>query len=185
MCGSCALAANADAHEGDSRYRSVVRAVEPPAAGLSVRVVNFDDSLGLVNGSGEDVVVEGYDDRYAQSGVPAAVGDAPNATPQWDVLDRTGRFAWHDHRMHWMARGLPPQVGDESRGRTRVFDYSIPLVVGGRAASIEGTLWWVGEQSSSGAPVAAAVALLVLLLAAGAVALVRRRRRGAGRPSVW
>jgi hypothetical protein len=205
-------AAPAIAHEGDARYRSVVREIAPPVSGLSVRVTNFDDGLALVNESGETVVVEGYDgepyarvaadgtvavnrrspaaylndDRYARSGVPAAVRAEPSRAPRWDVLDETGRFAWHDHRMHWMARGLPPQVDDESQGRTRVFDYSIPLQVGGRAASIEGTLWWVGEREGGGLPVAALVSLPVLaLLAAGAVVLVRRRRRGTGARTAW
>jgi hypothetical protein len=205
--------APAGAHEGDARYRSVVRAVEPPVAGLSVGVVNFDDSLALVNESGETVVVKGYDgepyarigadgsvainrgsraaylndDRYAQAGVPATVKARPNAAPRWEVLDETGRFTWHDHRMHWMARGLPPQVDDEGQGRTRVFDYAIPLTVAGRAGAIEGTLWWVGEQDGGGLPVAAVVSLVVLLVvAAGAVVLVqRRRRRGAGAWSAW
>lgn len=173
----------AGAHEGDPRYRSVVRSITPPVEGLSVRVVDFDDNLSLVNQTGETIVVLGYqrepyariaadgtvsvnrnspaaylnDDRFAQVAVPETVREQPRARPRWEVLDRTGRFSWHDHRMHWMAQGLPAQVTDPAR-RTRVFDYEVPLRVAGRAATIKGTLWWVGEDDG-GMPVAALVAL--------------------------
>lgn len=47
----------AAAHEGDSRYRSVVRHIMPPADGLSATVLDHDDALQLVNKSDRDVVV--------------------------------------------------------------------------------------------------------------------------------
>jgi hypothetical protein len=50
-------AAPAVAHEGDARYRSVVTEIVPPTEGLSARVLDHDDALLLVNGSGKTVVV--------------------------------------------------------------------------------------------------------------------------------
>lgn len=212
LAGACAVAAvlavPAEGHQGDARYRSVVEGISPAADGLSVRVLQFDDRVLLVNGSGEDVVVQGYDeepyvriaadgtvavnrgspaaylndDRYAHTGVPDGVAARPDARPRWEVVGRTGRFEWHDHRIHWMARGLPPQVTDASQDRTRVLDWAIPLTIGGRPASVTGTLWWVGEEDGDGVPVAATVVLVPL--AAGAVLLVRRRRR-AGAVTPW
>jgi hypothetical protein len=112
------------------------------------------------------------DDRYADVKVPASA-DA-KAAPQWTIVDRTGDLQWHDHRMHWMSKSLPPQVKDKSR-RTKVFDYAIPLRVGDRPGKIEGTLVW--QPPASSAPVGMFVGLGVLaLLAIGAVVVVRRRR---------
>jgi MYXO-CTERM domain-containing protein len=91
------------------------------------------------------------------------------------VVDRTARLEWHDHRMHWMSRSLPPAVKDKSK-RTKVFDYAIPLQVGSQPASIRGTLFWEPDEGG-GTPGGMFVGLGVLaLVAIGAVGIVRRRR---------
>jgi MYXO-CTERM domain-containing protein len=186
------------AHQGNPNFRSIVDAVTPAVRGLKLQVLNYDDRFELTNRSGQTVTVQGYngepyarvladgtvevnkrspayflnDDRYGDVKVPASA-DA-KAPPQWSVVDRTGDLQWHDHRMHWMSKSLPPQVTDKSK-RTKVFDYAIPLDVGGRPGKIRGTLVWQPEGSS--APVGIFVGLGVLgLLAIGAVAVVRRRR---------
>jgi len=197
-----ACAGPAGAHEGNPSFRSIVRAVTPAVPGLQVQVLGFDNQMQLTNRSGRAVTIYGYDgepyarvladgtvqenvrspavylneDRYGTTPVPPSA--KASLPPRWRTLDRTGRFVWHDHRMHWMTQSTPPQVHDTGR-RTKVFDYAIPLQVGGGHGGIAGTLWWVG--SPSGFPVAAIVSLIVLVLAAvGAVVLVRRRRGGDG-----
>lgn len=193
-----ALPALAPAHEGDPRYRSEVAGIRPAVPGLEVRVLNYDDSLELVNRTGRTIVVEGYDgepyarllpdgsvqvnersparfvnsERYGDE--PAPPGASATDAPRWRTLARDGRLSWHDHRMHWMGRGRPPSVTDAGV-RTKVFDYEVPLRVDGRPAVIAGTLWWAGEPD--GAMPGWAIAALV---AAGVgsllfVVLVRRR----------
>jgi hypothetical protein len=189
----------AAAHQGNPNYRSVVDSVTPAVKGLTLRVLNYDDRFELTNHSGQPVTIQGYDgepyarvladgtvelntrspayylndDRYADVKVPASAD--PKALAQWAVVDKTGSVQWHDHRMHWMSRSTPPQVKDKSK-RTTVFDYAIPLRVGGQPGAIRGTLFWQ-PGAGGGAPVgmiAGLVALVVLGL--GAVAVVRRRR---------
>jgi MYXO-CTERM domain-containing protein len=196
-----ATAPAAAAHQGNPNYRSVVDSVTPAVKGLTLHVLNYDDRFELTNHSGRTVTVQGYDgepyarvladgtvevnkrspayylddDRYADVKVPASAD--PKAPPQWSVVDRTGRLQWHDHRMHWMSKSLPPQVKDKSR-RTKVFDYAIPLRVDAQRASIRGTLFWQ-PSDGGGAPVGMFAALGALaLIAIAAVAVVRRRRSG-------
>jgi hypothetical protein len=204
--------ATALAHQGaaDPNYRSTIRAISPQTHGLSVEVLDFEDRLQLVNRSGRTVEVDGYDgEAYARieadgtvqvnrhspayylnevstgSVTPpaSASGDAP---PQWHTLDRTGRFEWHDHRIHWMGTGLPPQVKDKGK-RTKIFDWQVPVRVGGRKGDIAGTLTWVGPPSAGGPPTAAIAAFVAIVLAGGvAVVLVRRHRRaGTSSGEAW
>jgi hypothetical protein len=193
------------AHQGNPNFRSVVRSLTPAVDGIDVQVVNFDDSLQLTNRSGRTVIVEGYrgepyvriaadgtvavnhhspsfylnDDRYAE-GVTVPREATPKAIPDWQTVDRTGQFAWHDHRIHWMARSLPPQVKDEGR-RTKIFDWKVPLRIGDRPADVAGTLLWVGK-AGGGFPVAAAISLAVVVLAGAALVVVVRRRRRLPQP---
>ena len=185
---------------GGIDYTSEVRSVTP-ARGLDVEVLDRDDRLALRNDSGETVVVEGYDgepyvrlkpdgtvevnansptlylneDRFGDVELPARAEE--DAAPDWQLVDRSGRFEWHDHRIHWMGADRPPIVEDPQR-RTKVFDWKVPLRVGGSPASATGTLTWVG-RADDGFPVAAAIALGAVV-AAGlvVVSVVRRRRRG-------
>jgi hypothetical protein len=188
----------AEAHKGSLNYRSTVRAVEPPVSGLDVQVLNYDDRLQLINRTGRDVEVRGYgrepyvllrsdgtvevnkrspsyylnEDRYGNAVVPPrAKNDAP---PQWAVVDKTGRYEWHDHRIHYMAKSLPKQVTDKSK-RTKVFDWRVPIEVGGKPARIRGDLYWVPK--AGGLPRGALLALAAIVFAGIFLAEFSRRRR--------
>ncbi|MFO7960268.1 MAG: hypothetical protein R6U94_04915 [Nitriliruptoraceae bacterium] len=90
------------------------------------------------------------------------------AAPQWETVATNGRYAWHDHRIHFMSPTLPDDV-DPTAGTTQeVFAWEVPLVVDGAPARIEGTLVWL-----PGPPVGLPIALAALTLAA-AVGLGRR-----------
>ncbi len=187
---------------GGTDYTSEIRAVTPVDAGLTVDVLDRDDRLALRNDSGKTVVVEGYngepyarvrpdgtvevnlnspalylnEDRFAKVDLPARADE--DAAPEWKVVDRSGRFDWHDHRIHWMGAGRPAAVRDPQR-RTKVFDWAVPIRVGERPGEVRGALTWVGRPDES-FPIAAAIVLLAV--AVGGVVLVvlvrRRRRRG-------
>jgi hypothetical protein len=201
------LAPTAWAHEGNENYRSEVTSVTPDTPGIQVDVLNFDDSLRLTNNSGLDVEIEGYeeepyariladgtvevnrnspayylnDDRFAESEVPEGVdADEP---PDWEVVDESSMFSWHDHRMHWMSTSLPPQVTDESE-RTKIFDYSIPIAIAGDPGKIEGTLTWVGKDPGVPLPLVFGLGALVVLVAVGSVYFQRRRNARAEQDGV-
>jgi hypothetical protein len=191
------------AHQGNPHYRSTVTSITPATKGLTVTVLNYDDRLELRNFSGQDVVIYDYkgkpyarvladrtvevntnsqayylnDDRYANVTVPKGLG----STPKWKVLDKTGRFQWHDHRMHYMSPTVPPQVTDRDR-RTHVFDWHVPVTIDAKRGSIAGNLYWVPLPTASlptGLIVGSAAALILLSLF---VVIVRRRRAASPPP---
>ena len=166
-------------------------------------MLNRDDRLLLHNASDRDVVVLGYEgepyarldadggvwvntnskayyinaERDGKVAVPEGVDS--KGEPRWERQSGTGRFEWHDHRMHWMGGDDPPMVKDKDV-RTKVFDWTVRVRVGDRPGAIAGTLFWTPTPSSS-LPLAAIFAFAGLVIALCIVVFVVRRRRE-GRP---
>ncbi len=187
------------------QYRSNITSITPDVPGLSVQVLEFADRLLLRNHTGQTVTIYGYQGEpyarvlangtaeqnerspatylntnfYANVKVPATA--SPNAPPLWVVVDRTGQFEWHDHRIHWMSPVVPPEVKNKSK-LTLIFNWQVPIEVGTRKGMIDGRLFWTPENSK------ASVAVIVLGVAIALAGLmfvlyVRRRRsrtRGGG-----
>ena len=181
-------------------YRSLITSVAPNVPGLSLEVLEFADRLVLSNHTGRTVTVYGYENEpyarvlangavevntsspayylnqnfYGQVTVPSSA--SAHAPPRWTVVDRTGQFEWHDHRIHWMSPVPPAQVKDRST-RTKIFDWQVPIQVGTQMGAVNGQLFWVPEEGTK-TSVAAIVALIAIVLAGLAFVLfVRRRRR--------
>lgn len=193
-----ALSAPASAPAGNPDYRSVIDSVTPRVPGVSFDVLEYDSYIELRDRSGHEVVVYGYEhEPYARilrdgtvqvnqrspatyldtsffptAPVPAKAN--PKAPPEWKTQSHDGTFVWHDHRMHYLTTGVPPQVKDASR-KTKIFDYEIPLRIDGRRGAIHGTLFWVGSPAASKLPIV--IASVVILLGAAALVLTTRRRR--------
>jgi hypothetical protein len=198
-----ALPATAFAHKGNPNFRSIITAVAPRADGVKLDVLNGDDRLELINQSKQPVVVYGYEgvpepyarilpdgtvqvnqdspaaylnnDRY-ENGANVPVGVDGKGAPRWKLVDKTGRFQWHDHRIHWMAKGTPPQVKDKGV-KTKVFDWNVPVRIGTTPGAIRGELFWV-PRDTSGPPVGAIVGFLALVGGGGGLVVMTRRRRG-------
>jgi MYXO-CTERM domain-containing protein len=195
-----AIPTAAQAHQGNPDFASEPDGVHPAVDGVEVEVLNYDDSMRLTNRGDRTVVVVGYEgepyvrlspdggvevnrrspsyylnaDRYARADVPPEAD--PEAPPEWEAVDDSGQYTWHDHRIHYMAEGVPGQVEDETE-RTKVFDYEVPLRVDGRPAAIDGSLYWVGRDDSAPIPLIVATAIAALAAVALAVGLRRRRAR--------
>jgi len=192
------IATPAVAHQASPKYISIFDGTSPHVSGLKVEVLGFDNQYQLINNTGKTVVVYGYnhepygrmlpdgtvqinqrspatylnEDRFATTPVPPSAN--PRAAPVWKTQDKANRFIWHDHRMHWMAKSMPPQVKDQHK-RTTVFHYAIPLSVNGKPVKLTGTLFWRGTPK--GIPTGALIAFVVLLVALTSLVLTVRRRR--------
>jgi hypothetical protein len=180
-------------------YRSNVTGVTPNVPGLSLQVLEFADRLLLTNHTGKTVTVYGYQGEpyarvrssgtvevnldsaayylnqsfYGNVAVPAGARN-PEGPPRWTVIDRTGQFEWHDHRIHWMSPLLPPEVKNKSK-LTKIFEWKVPIAVGATKGEITGQLFWTPESSK--ASVAVIVLGVVIVLASLLFVLFVRRRR--------
>jgi hypothetical protein len=161
------LAAPAHAHgrgTDASNYRSEVTDA-PSIDGVEWAVHGGDELLLVVNKTGEELIVLGYDDepylrvgpdgayenlrsratyvnddRYGQVAVPAEAD--PGAEPEWSKISDRPRAIFHDHRIHWMSPSMPPQVTDPAE-TARIFDWEVPFVHAGEEQVVEGRLDWV------------------------------------------
>lgn len=170
-------------------YTSEVVSIAPDPGTIAVEVVGGDSFLELTVDEGTEVVVLGYEgepylrvladgtveenrnspatylneDRYAEIDVPAAVADADptELEPDWETVGSGGTYAWHDHRIHWMAPNAPPAV---ERGGTFGWNGPVDLVVDGEAVAVEGQITYEAGVSPlpwAGVAVAVAAALVV------------------------
>jgi MYXO-CTERM domain-containing protein len=180
-------------------YRSNVTSITPSVHGLTLQVLEFADRLLLSNHTGRTVTIYGYSGEpyarvlangtaeqntrspatylntsfYGNATVPPSA--SASAPPHWVVVDRTGQFEWHDHRIHYMSPAVPFQVKDQSK-RTLVFDWKVPISVGPSKGAVDGQLFWTPESSK--APVSAfIIGGVIVLLGLLLVLVVRRRRR--------
>ncbi|MBK5111253.1 MAG: hypothetical protein JJE10_07805 [Thermoleophilia bacterium] len=194
------------AHRASHPFESVLDGISPEVLGegIEAEMLDFDSQIRLKNGSGKSIVVRGYDgepyarldpgggvflnsrspayflnsDRYARTPVDPAAD--PSARPQWVRVADDGELVWFDHRSHYMKSGTPPGLEDPGR-REKLFDYRIPLTVGGSEAALNGTLYWA---AGSRFPMGIVAGLLVAtsLCAGFGYFAIRAIRRGGKEP---
>jgi hypothetical protein len=180
-------------------YRSTVVDVDPALPpGGAARVIGGDSLLELVIPRGHTAVVADYPGSGDTSPVPYLRFDAdgtvrrntravattanearygtsdrtpdPDAAPRWETVATDGRYAWHDHRIHWMSPSEPRAVDDDGRVDLGGPDgtWSVPVTVDGRPTVITGELTL--EPAPSPVPWAL-LALASIALAYGACVL--------------
>jgi hypothetical protein len=184
------------------------RITDRPHEELRWRVIAGDALLELENRSGREVLIEGYQgepylrfdarggvfenrrspttylnrDRYGAVELPADA-DA-EAEPDWEQVAGGSRYAWHDHRIHWMAQEDPPPVQARPGETVEVQRWTVPYELDGERAELAGVLryvpappWWpwvLGAVLLLGAP-----ALLVVAVARDRLSVRRIARAGA------
>ena len=178
-------------------FRSTVTSVDPPMAGVVVRVLDADDRLELTNETGKRLVVLGYegepylefrdgrvfrnalspatylnDERFGDVELPAEVDS--DADPRWEEVAQHERYEWHDHRIHWMSKSLPPKVEAAKDEPHHVFDWKVPAELDGEALVVSGSLDY--EPPPEGRPTALLAVLGGVVIAGAAAVLLRLRR---------
>ena len=166
---------------------------------LTWRVLANDSLLEVRNNTDQELLVLGYqdepylrigpegvfenrnspatylsNDRFATTPVPETA--SPDAEPDWQQVSDQPVYAWHDHRIHWMAPTLPPQVKVDASQPVKVQDWSVPYRLGDQDFAVRGTLTWEPPPAWWPWIVAPAVAA-----AAGVLPAFARRDRDARR----
>lgn len=184
-----AAPAYADAAE-PGNYESEVTRVDPQPVGVTLSVAGGDSFLEVAVDLGHEVLVPGYngepyvridpdgtvwvnedsptpyinEDRFGGVDIPSNADG--KGDPRWTRVGSGGRYAWHDHRTHWMSTDRPPNVAGDVR--QVVFPWKLPMVIDGQDVSVEGQLEWLPSRSP-------AVPLLIGVLALLPLAAWRRR----------
>lgn len=116
-------AAAAHGGGGERGFTSTVTSIEPNTREIQVRVLDGDDRVVLRNGTGEPIMVPGYDgepylrftadavyrndrspatylneERYGDVEPPAQAN--AEAEPEWKQVADSSYYEWHDHRIH-------------------------------------------------------------------------------------
>lgn len=200
VCIGLVVGADALGHGAAStEFRSTVEAIEPDGLPITAEVKSGDDRLRVTNTGDEDLVVFGYEDddpylrigpdgvfvnrnsgayytnqeRYGSTKVPDGIGEGP---PKWHrEPGDLPAYEFHDHRIHWMLRSLPPGVDDGDDAPQRVFGWTIPIRYGDRDGEIRGTLEYVGGGSSIG-QLLGGIGVALAVVAISLVVIVRVRR---------
>ena len=185
---------------GGLGVRAANTRISPAAADVTVQVLDSDDRLVLTNTTGKPLVIEGYegepylafrdgrvlrnsrspatylnDDRFGAVEVPAKAN--PKAPPEWEQVAQKEEYEWHDHRIHWMSKVLPPKVAGAKGEPHHVFDWKVPGTLDGKRFAIAGSLDY--EPPPGGNPTLLVGAAAVVLLGGAGVVVLRRRRLSA------
>lgn len=72
----------------------------------------------------------------------------PDAEPSWSVVSNNGRYAWHDHRIHWMSK-VTPATGPDGLVDLGGPDgsWEVPLIIDGSDTTVTGQLRLVDGPS--------------------------------------
>jgi hypothetical protein len=152
---------------GPTDYRSEIVSIEPPTPTITIEIIGGDSFLQLEAEPGTEVLVTGYqgepylrflpeggvlenrnaptaytnESRYGGDEIPTNASST--AEPDWALISDGHRWAWHDHRIHWMQRSRPlgASAGDQ------ILEAVVPLVVDGSGVDVTVISTWQATPS--------------------------------------
>lgn len=189
---------------GDDHYRTTIVSVEPEGLPVDVRITK-GDQIRFENRGDDDLALCGYEADACEEWVrigPAGVfvdenskaffsnaeedevGDVPEdageGAPEFKrVREAPAFYAYHDHRVHWMGRALPPGVDETDPETQRVMDGEVEFRYGATPGVVKVHVDYVGGRTwmqRYGEQLIVVVGILVMV-AVFAMDAVRRRRR--------
>ena len=83
---------------------------------------------------------------------PPGRSRSESGSGRWEIVAEREAFGWHDHRIHWMAKELPPRVATTPDEAQHVYDWEIPATLDGEALAVEGSLDYAPPPSASPVP---------------------------------
>ncbi len=194
----------------DEDYRTTILSIEPE--GLPVDVSMDDgDEIRFENQGSEDLVLCGYESDACEpwvrigpegvfvdtnskaffsnaeedeiGGVPDGAGEGPAEFER--VREAPAFYAYHDHRVHWMGRAVPPNVDESNPDVQKVMDGEVEFRYGDTSGVVKVRVDYVGGRTwfqRYGEQLVVAIGILVMV-AFFIVDAVRRRRRTAAATS--
>ena len=170
---------------GPTDYLTTIDSVEPATSAISVRMIGGDSFFEVTQVEPVHILVMGYqgepylrirangvveenrlaptthlnEERYGAGEIVPDFADA-DAEPEWIQVGTGGRYAWHDHRSHWMNEAKPPGKGP---GDT-ILQAVIPLVVDGIEVQVSVSSVLQSAPSPAPAILGAVVAVAVVAL---------------------
>ena len=149
---------------GPTDFQNEILRVEPAPEGVAFSIVGGDAFLRAEVETGTELVILGYfgepylrvladgtveenavspsvvlnEDRYGSS-VDYDRADA-QLPPEWRIVGESGTWAWHDHRIHWMAESPPP---GRAPGDLVFGEVTVPVEVDGVPTTVFVSLSWL------------------------------------------
>ena len=154
---------------GPTDYRTEVESIEPESPTIDVEILGGDAFVQLTVDPGTDVVVMGYGgepylwfrpdgavlenqnsaatlmNTSRNGAMPAGAHETdPTAEPEWKQIGSDHRWAWHDHRAHWMQADRPigASPGDQ------ILENEIPMEVDGSPVVVTVASRWEPAPSA-------------------------------------
>jgi hypothetical protein len=194
----------------DDKYRTTILSIEPEGLPIDVRMTKGDE-IRFENQGDEDLMLCGYDSEdceqwvrigpdgvfvdknskaYFSNAEEDQLGDVPEdagqGAPEFErVREAPAFYAYHDHRVHWMGRALPPGVDESNPDDQKVMDGEVEFRYGDTPGSVKVRVDYVGGQTwvqRYGEQLIVAGGILVMV-AVFLVDAIRRRRRVAASPA--
>ena len=155
----------------DELYRTTILSIEPEGLPIDVSMTKGDE-IRFENQGDEDLVLCGYEadtceewvrigadgvfvdtnsKAYFSNAEDDQLGEVPDDAGSKQEFERVREapafYTYHDHRVHWMGRALPPGIDASDTSAQRVMDGEVRFRYGDTDGVVRTRVDYVGGQS--------------------------------------